>query len=194
MVLNAPSDASDDQFTLVMYVIGSDQTEYDPKEITVSAQFPDISIDEESVSWLSGGVDPVFGSVQTVVLSIENDGLVDADQVLVRADHKPSVNSPFTGINATTVVSVSAGGESTAYLDLNFTTLQQGEAWIVFSIESIDGKPSSEDLTKKFNLLSPSVEEAGGATQVLMIVLVIFLLGLLVVLTRRPGKKPNAPF
>ena len=194
VVLNAPSDASDDQFTLVMYVIGSDQTEYDPKEITVSAQFPDISIDEESVSWLSGGVDPVFGSVQTVVLSIENDGLVDADQVLVRADHKPSVNSPFTGINATTVVSVSAGGESTAYLDLNFTTLQQGEAWIVFSIESIDGEPSSEDLTKKFNLLSPSVEEAGGATQVLMIVLVIFLLGLLVVLTRRPGKKPNAPF
>ena len=80
-------------------------------------------------------------------------------------------------------------------MDLNFTTLTQGDAWIVFSIESVDGKESSEEpYTKKYNLQSPSVEEAGDATQVLMIVLIIILGGLLIVLTRRPGRKPKAPF
>jgi len=64
----------------------------------------------------------------------------------------------------------------------------------------VDGKEPSEEqdwpasYTKKYNLQSPSVEEAGDATQVLMIVLIIILGGLLVVLTRRPGRKPNAPF
>ena len=65
----------------------------------------------------------------------------------------------------------------------------------MFSIESVDGKESDVELRPdKFNLQSPSVEEAGDATQVLMIVLIIILGGLLIVLTRRPGRKPNAPF
>ena len=132
--------------------------------------------------------------MQTVVLSIENDGLVQAEEVVVRADHKTSVNSEFSGINATSVLTIPAGGESTAYLDLNFTDLTQGEAWIVFSIESVDGEPSTERLEKKYNVLSPAVEDAGNATQVLMVILIIFLGGLLIILTRRPGRRPNAPF
>ena len=129
-----------------------------------------------------------------MVLTIENDGLVSAEEVVVRADHKPSVNSEFSGINDTVVITVPAGGETTAYLDLNFTDLTQGEAWIVFSIESVDGEPSSERHEKKYNLLSPAVEDAGNATQVLMVILIIFLGGLLIMLTRRPGRRPNAPF
>ena len=84
--------------------------------------------------------------------------------------------------------------EGTAYLDLNFTTLTQGDAWIVFSIESVDGKSLQRSHTQKYNLQSPSVEEAGDATQVLMIVLIIILGGLLIVLTRRPGRKPERSF
>ena len=153
-----------------------------------------MNIDESTISWLSGGIDPVFGSMQTVVLTIENDGLVSAEEVVVRADHKTSVNSEFSGINDTAVITIPAGGESTAYLDLNFTDLTQGEAWIVFSIESVDGESSSEKHEKKYNLLSPAVEDASNATQVLMVILIIFLGGLLIMLTRRPGRRPNAPF
>ena len=194
VILNAPPDSEGQSFTLVMYVLGDDQTEYPPVEIDVSAEYPELNIDESTISWLSGGIDPVFGSMQTVVLSIENDGLVQAEEVVVRADHKTSVNSEFSGINATSVLTIPAGGESTAYLDLNFTDLTQGEAWIVFSIESVDGEPSTERLEKKYNLLSPAVEDAGNATQVLMVILIIFLGGLLIILTRRPGRRPNAPF
>ena len=194
VVLNAPPDSEGQSFTLVMYVLGDDQTEYPPVEIDVSAEYAELNIDESTISWLSGGIDPVFGSMQTVVLSIENDGLVQAEEVVVRADHKTSVNSEFSGINATSVLTIPAGGESTAYLDLNFTDLTQGEAWIVFSIESVDGEPSTERLEKKYNLLSPAVEDAGNATQVLMVILIIFLGGLLIILTRRPGRRPNAPF
>ena len=194
IVLNAPSDSEGQSFTLVMYVVGDDQTEYEPVEIEISAEYPDLKIEESTISWLSGGIDPVFGSKQTVVLTIENDGLVSAEEVVVRADHKPSVNSEFSGINDTVVITVPAGGETTAYLDLNFTDLTQGEAWIVFSIESVDGEPSSERHEKKYNLLSPAVEDAGNATQVLMVILIIFLGGLLIMLTRRPGRRPNAPF
>ena len=194
IVLNAPSDSEGQSFTLVMYVVGDDQTEYEPVEIDVSEEYPDLNIDESAISWLSGGIDPVFGSMQTVVLTIENDGLVSAEEVIVRADHKTSVNSEFSGINDTAVVTIPAGGESTAYLNLNFTDLKQGEAWVVFSIESVDGQSSSEKHEKKYNLLSPAVEDAGNATQVLMVILIIFLGGLLVMLTRRPGRRPNAPF
>mgnify|MGYP001203388315 FL=1 len=194
IVLNAPSDSEGQSFTLVMYVVGDDQTEYPPVEIDVSAEYPDLNIDEDTISWMSGGIDPVFGSMQTVVLTIENDGLVPAEEVVIRADHKTSVNSEFSGINATAVVSVPAGGESVAYLDLNFTDLTQGEAWIVFSIESVDGQLSDEKHEKKYNLLSPAVEDASNATQVLMVILIIFLGGLLIMLTRRPGRRPNAPF
>jgi hypothetical protein len=163
-------------------------------EIDVSAEYPDLNIEESTISWLSGGIDPVFGSMQTVVLTVENDGLVSAEEVIVRADHKTSATTEFTGINDTAVITIPAGGESTAYLDLNFTNLTQGEAWIVFSIESVDGESSSEKHEKKYNLLSPAVEDASNATQVLMVVLIIFLGGLLIMLTRRPGRKPNAPF
>ena len=194
IVLNAPSDSDGQSFTLVMYVVGDDQTEYPPVEIDVSAEYPDLNIDENTISWLSGGIDPVFGSMQTVVLTIENDGLVPAEEVVIRADHKTSVNSEFSGINATAVISIPAGGESVAYLDLNFTDLTQGEAWVVFSIESVDGQLSDEKHEKKYNLLSPAVEDASNATQVLMVILIIFLGGLLIMLTRRPGRRPNAPF
>ena len=195
VILGAPENATVDPYKLTMYVIGNDQTEYDPVEIDVSAQYAILSIDRDSVSWLGGGKDPVYGSVQTVVLTIENQGLVGAEEVIVRADHQTSALSDPSGINASAVLSVPAGMEGTAYLDLNFTTLTQGDAWIVFSIESVDGKESSEEpYTKKYNLQSPSVEEAGDATQVLMIVLIIILGGLLIVLTRRPGRKPKAPF
>ena len=194
IVLNSPSDSEGQSFTLVMYVVGDDQTEYEPVEIDVSSEYPDLNIDESTISWLSGGIDPVFGSMQTVVLTIENDGLVSAEEVIVRADHKASVNSEFSGINDSAVITIPAGGESTAYLDLNFTDLTQGEAWIVFSIESVDGESSSEKHEKKYNLLSPAVEDASNATQVLMVILIIFLGGLLIMLTRRPGRRPNAPF
>ena len=195
VILGAPENATVDPYKLTMYVIGDDQTEYEPVEIDVSAQYAILSIDRDSVSWLGGGKDPVYGSVQTVVLTIENQGLVGAEEVIVRADHQTSALSDPSGINASAVLSVPAGMEGTAYLDLNFTTLTQGDAWIVFSIESVDGKESSEEpYTKKYNLQSPSVEEAGDATQVLMIVLIIILGGLLIVLTRRPGRKPKAPF
>ena len=79
-------------------------------------------------------------------------------------------------------------------MDLNFTDLTQGEAWVVFSIESVDGQLSEVKHEKKYNLLSPAVEEASNATQVLMVILIIFLGGLLIMLTRRPGRRPNAPF
>ncbi len=194
IVLNAPSDSEGQSFRLMMYVVGDDQTEYEPVEIDVSAEYPDLNIEESTISWLSGGIDPVFGSMQTVVLTVENDGLVSAEEVIVRADHKTSATTEFTGINDTAVITIPAGGESTAYLDLNFTNLTQGEAWIVFSIESVDGESSSEKHEKKYNLLSPAVEDASNATQVLMVVLIIFLGGLLIMLTRRPGRKPNAPF
>ena len=118
-----------------------------------------------------------------------------AEEVIVKAEHQTSATSSPSGINASDVLSIPAGMEGTAYLDLNFSTLSQGDAWIVFSIESVDGKESDVELPPdKFNLQSPSVEEAGDATQVLMIVLIIILGGLLIVLTRRPGRKPNAPF
>ncbi len=189
-------NATDDPYSLTMYVIGDDQTEYEPVVIDVSAQYAVLSINEDSISWLSGGKDPVYGSVQTVVLTIENQGLVGAEEVIVKAEHQTSATSSPSGINASAAISVPAGMEGTAYLDLNFSTLSQGEAWIVFSVESVDGKEPSEPIEypKKYNLQSPSVEEAGDATQVLMIVLIIILGGLLIVLTRRPGRKPNAPF
>ena len=57
-----------------MYVIGDDQTEYEPVVIDVSAQYAVLSING-TISWLSGGKDPVYGSVQTVVLTIENQDL-----------------------------------------------------------------------------------------------------------------------
>ena len=195
VVLSAPEAATDEPFSLTMYVIGGDQTEYQPVVLRVSAQFAVISIDRDSVSWLGGGKDPVYGSTQTVVLTVENNGLVEAGEVVVRADHKTSAQAELSGINASTVLSIPAGGQDTAFLDLNFSSLTQGDAWIVFSIESVDGKESSEDpYTKKYNLQSPSVDEAGNATQVLMVVLIVILGGLLILLTRRPGRKPNAPF
>ena len=195
VVLSAPEAATDEPFSLTMYVIGGDQTEYQPVVLKVSAQFAVISIDRDSVSWLGGGKDPVYGSTQTVVLTVENNGLVEAGEVVVRADHKTSAQAELSGINASTVLSIPAGGQDTAFLDLNFSSLTQGDAWIVFSIESVDGKESSEDpYTKKYNLQSPSVDEAGNATQVLMVVLIVILGGLLILLTRRPGRKPNAPF
>jgi uncharacterized membrane protein len=195
IILGAPENATDDPYSLTMYVIGDDQTEYEPVVIDVSAQYAVLSINEDSISWLSGGKDPVYGSVQTVVLTIENQGLVGAEEVIVKAEHQTSATSSPSGINASDVLSIPAGMEGTAYLDLNFSTLSQGDAWIVFSIESVDGKESDVELPPdKFNLQSPSVEEAGDATQVLMIVLIIILGGLLIVLTRRPGRKPNAPF
>ena len=195
VVLSAPEAATDEPFSLTMYVIGGDQTEYQPVVLEVSAQFAVISIDRDSVSWLGGGKDPVYGSTQTVVLTVENNGLVEAGEVAVRADHKTSAQAELSGINASTVLSIPAGGQDTAFLDLNFSSLTQGDAWIVFSIESVDGKESSEDpYTKKYNLQSPSVDEAGNATQVLMVVLIVILGGLLILLTRRPGRKPNAPF
>ena len=76
IILSAPENATDDPYSLTMYVIGDDQTEYEPVVIDVSAQYAVLSINEDSISWLSGGKDPVYGSVQTVVLTIENQGLV----------------------------------------------------------------------------------------------------------------------
>ena len=69
----------------------------------------------------------------------------------MKAEHQTSATSSPSGINASDVLSIPAGMEGTAYLDLNFSTLSQGDAWIVFSIESVDGKESDVELDAPIN-------------------------------------------
>ena len=109
-----------------MYVIGGDQTEYQPVVLEVSAQFAVISIDRDSVSWLGGGKDPVYGSTQTVVLTVENNGLVEAGEVVVGRTTRPPLKQSYP---ASTLV------QSSRFLQVAKTR----HSWTLTSAHSLKG-------------------------------------------------------
>jgi len=184
IVVKAPLNATgDEDFTISVSVTDKDGGSYPAIPIHVQTSSPNPVITDVSSS------DVIFGQYNTFIITVENNGLVDASQITVNATIRG------TSINTTRTIDVAAGNEEFVFIDLDMTSFNQpDDIWIDFILEGDDVSEESERFDpKRYTMKSPAVDDS-TATSSIMWVLVAMLLLAGWYLTRGGSRRPGAPF
>ena len=182
----APENATgNEDFTITISVTDKNNGTYPPIAIRVKTSLPIIEI----TNVYSNG-DPLFGTIHTFTVVVENTGLVDAEKVkLVGTVRGTDVNSSVTQ-------DVLSGDSVTYLLDIDLTDFESSsQKWFDFEIASEDQEfgEEPETLSKRYTLKSPAVDDSTPTT-VIGIILAIILVFVLWYFTRSGSRRPGAPF
>ena len=182
----APENATgSEDFIITISVTDKNNGTYPPLVIRVKTSLP---VPEISNVYSNG--DPLFGTIHTFTVVIENTGLVDAEKVkLVGTVRGKNVSSSVTQ-------DVLSGDSVTYLIDINLTDFDgPSQEWFDFEI-STEGQEFGEEpetVSKRYSLKAQAVDDSTPTT-VIGIILAIILVFVVWYFTRSGSRRPGAPF
>ena len=182
----APENATGtEDFIITMSVTDKNNGTYAPLVIRVKTSLPVLEI-----SNVYSNGDPLFGTIHTFTVVVENTGLVDAQDVkLVGTVRGKNVTSSVTQ-------DVLSGDSVTYLIDVNLTDFDgPSQEWFDFEIVT-EGQEFSEEpeiVSKRYSLKAPAVDDS-TATTVIGVVLALILVFVVWYFTRSGSRRPGAPF
>ena len=192
VIVSAPANASDEDFSIYVSVRDKANNTYPDIEIHIQTSMPVLSI--ESHQLYSGGVDAVSGQVELYSVVVRNDGLIDAQMVQLNGTLCTDLicNDPPTGVTGTDTRDVPAGSEVVFEIALDLTSTDPKTHYIQLELNN-SGFDSVEDYDSfQVKIRSPAIEET---TDWIGWLLGALLLVALLLLTRGGGRRrSSAPF
>ena len=184
-IISPENATGNEDFIITISVTDKNNGTYSPIVIRVKTALPVLEI-----SVVDSVNDPLFGTIHTFTVEVENTGLVDAEKVkLIGTVRGKNVSSSVTK----DVLS----GDTVRYLiDINLTDFDgPSQEWFDFEIET-EGQEFGEEpekVSKRYSLKAPGVDDS-TATTVIGVVLALILLFVLWYFTRSGSRRPGAPF
>ena len=182
----APENATGtEDFIITISVTDKNNGTYPPLVIRVKTSLPVLEI-----SNVYSNGDPLFGTIHTFTLVVENTGLVDAEKVkLVGTVRGKNVSSSVTQ-------DVLSGDSVTYLIDINLTDFEgPSQEWFDFEI-STEGQEFGEEpeiVSKRYSLKAQAVDDSTPTT-VIGIILALILVFVVWYFTRSGSRRPGAPF
>ena len=182
----APENATgSEDFIITISVTDKNNGTYPPLVIRVKTSLPVLEI-----SNVYSNGDPLFGTIHTFTVVVENTGLVDAEKVkLVGTVRGKNVSSSVTQ-------DVLSGDSVTYLIDINLTDFDgPSQEWFDFEI-STEGQEFGEEpetVSKRYSLKAQAVDDSTPTT-VIGIILAIILVFVVWYFTRSGSRRPGAPF
>ena len=190
----APDNATGD-YTVYASVSDKSGNVYPDIEINVSVSNPVVSITSQEL--LFGGENAVAGRVNSWVVTVANDGLVDATGVQLNATLCTSLTCTSEIITYTQTGDVPANSEVNFDIMLDLGGIDPGNYYLNLEINesSVEGivLPFEPNQGGSVNLVvsSPAIDTDSSW---IGFVLGGLIIGALVMLTRPRSRRPNAPF
>ena len=183
----APDNASgSEDFTITVVFRDKNNDSYTPIAINIRTSLPTLEITE-----VFSDSDPLFGTMHTFTVQVENSGLVDAENVVVVAGVRGVVES-----NGSATKDIRAGESVNFIITVNLTKFDTpDQVWIDFEILT-DGQELAEPpeiFPKRFTLKAQAVDDS-TATNVIGVILLSILIFVLWYFTRSGSRRPGAPF
>ena len=182
----APENATGtEDFIITISVTDKNNGTYPPLVIRVKTSLPVLEI-----SNVYSNGDPLFGTIHTFTVVVENTGLVDAEEgKLVGTVRGKNVSSSVTQ-------AVLSGDSVTYLIDINLTDFDgPSQEWFDFEI-STEGQEFGEEpetVSKRYSLKAQAVDDSTPTT-VIGIILAIILVFVVWYFTRSGSRRPGAPF
>ncbi len=182
----APENATGtEDFIITMSVTDKNNGTYAPLVIRVKTSLPVLEI-----SNVYSNGDPLFGTIHTFTVVVENTGLVDAENV--------KLVGTVRGANLTSSATqdVLAGDSATYLIDVNLTNFDgPSTEWFDFEIitEGQEFTEAPEIVSKRYSMKAPAVDDT-TATTVIGVVLALILVFVVWYFTRSGSRRPGAPF
>ena len=182
----APENATGtEDFIITISVTDKNNGTYSPLVIRVKTSLPVLEI-----SNVYSNGDPLFGTIHTFTVVVENTGLVDAEKVkLVGTVRGKNVSSSVTQ-------DVLSGDSVTYLIDINLTDFDgPSQEWFDFEI-STEGQEFGEEpetVSKRYSLKAQAVDDSTPTT-VIGIILALILVFVVWYFTRSGSRRPGAPF
>ena len=183
----APDNASgSEEFTITVVFRDKNNDSYTPIAINIKTSLPALEITE-----VFSDNDPLFGTMHTFTVQVENSGLVDAENVVIVAGVRGVVES-----NGSTTQNIGAGEIVNFIITVNLTKFDTpDQVWIDFEILT-DGQELAEPpeiFPKRYTLKAQAVDDS-TATNVIGVILLSILIFVLWYFTRSGPRRPGAPF
>lgn len=133
--------------------------------------------------------EPVFDTIHTFTVVVENTGLVDAQMVTLNTTIRG------TDVHSNATHDVPAGEEVTFIIDVDLRGLGPSQQWFDFEIspEGQEFIEQPEEVNKRYTLKAPPVEDTTPTT-VIGLVLIVLLSLVLWYFTKSGSRRPGAPF
>ena len=190
----APDNATG-EYTIYATVIDKVGNSYPEIEINVAVSNPVISITSQQL--LAGGDNAVSNRVNSWVVTVANDGLVDAEDVELNVILCNDLTCQSEVIMDTELGDVPANSVVNFDITLDLDGIDPGNYYLNLDINesSVDGEvvPFEPDQGGSVNLVvsSPAVESDSSWIGYILGALIIAALAML---TRPRSRRPNAPF
>tara|TARA_B100000700_G_scaffold65285_1_gene72120 strand:- start:45677 stop:55171 length:9495 start_codon:yes stop_codon:yes gene_type:complete len=179
----APEDVSgDEDFTITVYTTDKSGGTYPAIPIQVKMSSPVLEVKE-----VFSNSEPVFGTIHKFIVTVENTGLVDSNNV----DLNASIRG--TDVFGVTTMDVPAGQEVNFFIDVDLSSFSAEQVWVDFTIEGDDVGEDPDVESKRYTLRSPGVDDS-DATNYLMWALIAMLIFAIYYFTRGGIRRPGAPF
>jgi uncharacterized membrane protein len=189
--VTAPVGADSEEFTLVLNINSSDNSSYEPIEVTVKSAKPLLEFVEVDTGTFDG-MDAVTGESNKMIVRLENTGLVDASNI--------RVNISVEGYDDVYILSdaqdIAAGHSATYILFIDLDGVGIGKNNFVFTLESEFGldldSGSDESITKKLQVSTPAPDSVN--VWVPLIIIAAFIMGFIGFRRIRESLSGQMPF
>ena len=194
MTVSAPADASG-EYTIYVSVMDKEGNTYPDVEILVRVSNPIVSIVTQQL--LAGGENAVSERVNSWVVTVKNEGLVDAIGVQLNATLCSDLSCNNEVLSDIEIGDVPANSVVNFDISMDLGGIDPGNYYLNLEINesSVEGTvmPFQPNQGGSVNLVvsSPAVESDSSWIGYLLGGLIIFAI---VMLTRPRSRRPNAPF
>ena len=184
-IISPENATGNEDFIITISVTDKNNGTYPPIVIRVKTSLPVLEI-----SVVDAVNDPLFGTIHTFTVEVENSGLVDAEKVKLIGTVRG------TNVSSSVTQDVLSGDTVRYLIDINLTDFDgPSQEWFDFEIET-EGQEFGEEpetVSKRYSLKAPGVDDS-TATTVIGVVLALILLFVLWYFTRSGTRRPGAPF
>jgi len=184
-IISPENATGNEDFIITISVTDKNNGTYSPIVIRVKTSLPVLEI-----SVIDAVDDPLFGTIHTFTVEVENSGLVDAEKVKLIGTVRG------TNVSSSVTQDVLSGDTVRYLIDIDLTDFDgPSQEWFDFEIET-EGQEFGEEpetVSKRYSLKAPGVDDS-TATAVIGVVLALILLFVLWYFTRSGSRRPGAPF
>ena len=189
--VTAPGGADSEEFILVLNINSSDNSSYEPIEVTVKSSKPLLEFIEDDTGTFDG-MGAVTGESNKMIVRLENTGLVDASNI--------RVNISVEGYDDVYILSenqdIAAGHSAEYILFIDLDGVGIGKQNFVFTLQSEFGldldSGSDVSITKKLQVSTPAPDSVN--VWVPLIIIAAFILGFIGFRKIRDSVSGQMPF
>ena len=194
VTITAPSNASDEEFTIYVSVRDKANNTYPDIEINVQTSMPSLRI--VSYQNYNGGEDAESGQTALYNVVVENTGLIDAQQVQLNGtlcdSYSGCPSTSSTGVIGTDTRDIPANSEVVFEISFDLSEISPDTYYFHFEINNTGFDSVEEYSITDIKVRSPPVE---GNSEWIGWLLAGMLILALLILTRRGGRRRGtAPF